>query len=113
MAEAPAIEPQPVPLRTDETGTIRIGGTRVTLDTLIAAYRSGYTAEEIVEQFPSLELSAVHCVLGYYLQHRAELDAYLEARAKQAVALRRTIEASGSGRALRERVLARHQRRGA
>jgi len=111
MAGAPPIESQPVPLRTDETGSLRIGRTRVTLDILIATYRSGYTAEEIVEQLPTLELSEVHCVLGYYLRHRKDLDAYLDERERSAAALRQTIEASGSGRTLRQRVLARRARR--
>lgn len=68
----------PVPLKADAHGVIRVGGTRVTLDTLIAAYQEGATAEEIKEQYPSLALADIYASLGHYLRHRAELDAYLE-----------------------------------
>jgi hypothetical protein len=34
---------EPSPLRVDEGGTIRVGATRVTLDTLIAAFGAGAT----------------------------------------------------------------------
>lgn len=32
-----AIAPEPVPVETDADGAVRVGGTRVTLDTLVAA----------------------------------------------------------------------------
>jgi hypothetical protein len=31
----------PLPLRLDEEGTVRVGGTRVSLDTVVTAYRNG------------------------------------------------------------------------
>ncbi len=37
-----------VPLTSDADGVIRIGATRVTLDTVVAAFLDGATAEEIV-----------------------------------------------------------------
>ncbi len=57
----------PVPLRTDADGTVRVGGTRVTLDTIVGAYLDGATAEDIVDGFPTLELADVYAVLSYYL----------------------------------------------
>jgi uncharacterized protein (DUF433 family) len=39
-----------VPIHTDIDGMIRVGGTRVTLDTLVAAFDAGATAEEIAQQ---------------------------------------------------------------
>ena len=41
-----AIAAEPVPLEEDAHGVIRIGGTRVTLDTVISAFQEGLTAEE-------------------------------------------------------------------
>ena len=38
----------PVPLKTDVDGVVRVGNTRVTLDTVIAAFKEGVIAEEIV-----------------------------------------------------------------
>ena len=46
------IGPQPLPLTMDTDGVVRVGGTRVTLDTIIYAFLDGATAEEIVQQYP-------------------------------------------------------------
>lgn len=62
------IESPPVPLNIDMDGVIRVGNTRVTLDTVVAAFKEGATAEEIVWQYPSLSLADVYAVIGYYLQ---------------------------------------------
>lgn len=45
-----------VPLTIGEDGVIRIGKTRVTLDTVVYAFQDGATAEEIASQYPSLDL---------------------------------------------------------
>jgi hypothetical protein len=39
------IEVAPVPLEVDADGVVRVGGTRVTLDTIVDAFREGATAE--------------------------------------------------------------------
>ena len=49
-----AIATEPTPLELNEDGVVLVGNTRVTLDTLVAAFLEGATAEEIVEQYPSL-----------------------------------------------------------
>lgn len=49
---------QPIPLRSDADGVIRVAGTRVTLDTVAYAFKHGATAEEIVQQYPTLPFSA-------------------------------------------------------
>jgi hypothetical protein len=38
----------PIPLKTDSDGVVRVGNTRVTLDTVIGSFKEGATAEEIV-----------------------------------------------------------------
>jgi uncharacterized protein (DUF433 family) len=96
-----------VPLRREEDGTIRIGSTRVTLDTLIAVFNQGATPEAIVQRFPILDLKAVYAVATYYLQNRAEVDAYLRQRELEADALRREIETKLNSGPLRERLLVR------
>ncbi|MEO0869309.1 MAG: DUF433 domain-containing protein, partial [Cyanobacteria bacterium J06642_11] len=40
----------------------------------------GATAEEIVEQYPSLQLADVYSVISYYLRRKTEVDAYLKIR---------------------------------
>ena len=68
-----AISSEPVPLATRPDGTVRVGGTRVTLDTVVAAFREGASAEAIARRYPTLGLADVYSVLGYYLRHREEV----------------------------------------
>ncbi len=97
----------PVPLRTDADGNVRVGGTRVTLDTLVAAYSQGASAEEIAQYYPSLELADVYAVLGYYLRHRSEIDAYVRQRQQEADVIREKYRAMFDQTGIRERLLAR------
>lgn len=102
-----AIKTEPTPLVTDPDGVVRVSGTRVTLDTLATAFAEGLMAEEIVYEYPSLPLADVYGVLGYYLRHRAEVDAYLRERRSQVDAVRRQNEARFDPHGIRERLLAR------
>jgi uncharacterized protein (DUF433 family) len=85
----------PLPLRLDDGGTYRVGPTRVRLDNVVFAYNQGSSAEQIVREFPSLELADVHAVIGYYLRHKADVDAYLQEREAAAEATRKQLEAEG------------------
>jgi uncharacterized protein (DUF433 family) len=71
-------------LRLDESGTIRIGASRVTLDTLIGCYQRGETPEQIRSGFPTLPLADIYAAIAYYLRHQGELDAYLDQRQREA-----------------------------
>jgi uncharacterized protein (DUF433 family) len=101
------IETRPLPLTLDADGVARVGYTRVTLDTVIAAFVEGATAEEIVYQYPSLDLPDVYSVIGYYLRHRSEIDQYLRQRQKQASVIRKRNESHHDPYGIRERLLAR------
>lgn len=59
------LEAKTLPLHTDASGTVRVGGTRVTLDTVVHLFREGATAEEISLRFPVLKLSDVYKVIGF------------------------------------------------
>lgn len=83
-----------IPLRADEDGNIRVSGTRVTLDTLLAAYRRGDTPEAIHEGFPTVPLGAIYAVIAYYLAHTEEIDAYLQKNIEEAERARDEIEAN-------------------
>ena len=82
------IESEPVPIAADAGGVYRIGGTRVTLDTVIAAFHDGATPEEIVEQYPAIGLDHAYAVIGYYLRHQPEVDAYRSARSEASAHVR-------------------------
>ena len=101
------ITPLASPLRIDDAGVVRIGATRVTLDTLVGSYRDGNTAEEIVQQYSSLSLADVRAAIAFYLTHVTEVEAYLLQRQKDAVDIRRQVEQMSDQRGVRERLLAR------
>lgn len=96
-----------VPLTTDAHGVVRIGRTRVTLDSVVTAFRSGATAEEIAQQFPAVALAHVYQVIAYYLQHAADVEAYLGRRQKEAKSVRKQLEGRADQKGIRARLLAR------
>jgi uncharacterized protein (DUF433 family) len=102
-----AIEVKAASMSPDADGVIRVGGTRVTLDTVVAAYRDGATAEEISRQYPSLELVDVYAAIVYYLRRRSEVEAYLSEREARAAMIRRDNESRFDPAGVRERLLAR------
>lgn len=101
------LENDPLPLKEDKDGTIRIGGTRVTLETVVQAFNRGASAEDIVEKYPSLHLADVYDVIGHYLRHRGEVEDYLRKQERESEEVWRQIEASFDPRGIRERLLAR------
>jgi uncharacterized protein (DUF433 family) len=107
-----SILPDPPPLAADADGVLRIAGTRVTLDTLVAAFREGATAETIAEQYPSLSLADVYSTIGYYLRHQEEVDDYLQRGREQAAEVRRQNEAAFDPVGVRDRLLARRTKQG-
>jgi uncharacterized protein (DUF433 family) len=96
-----------VPLSKDEAGVLRIAGTRVSLDSIIYAFAEGATPEEIVQQYPTLNLADTYSVISYFLQNRAEMEEYLEQRRAQRRELQKEIETKLNPHGLRERLLAR------
>ena len=110
MVQVPAAET--VPLTLDPDGVFRVGGTRVTLDTLVTAFHEGATPEEIAQQYPALQLADVYAVIGYYLRRREEVDAYLRQGEMAAAEVRRENESRFDPTGVRARILARRTRQG-
>lgn len=96
------------PLRWDKAGGIRIGESRVTLDSLLAAYNTGSTPEEIALQYDVLHLSEIYATITYYLTHRQQIDNYLEQRRQNAQHYRQELAQNYNLVNLRQRLLARH-----
>jgi uncharacterized protein (DUF433 family) len=96
-----------MPLQIDSDGVMRVGGTRVTLDTVVILFEQGATAEEIVQRFSSLDLADVYFAIGYYLRHRVEVEQYLQKRQQQAHQIREQNEARFDPHGLRDRLVAR------
>lgn len=100
-------EATPVPLRMTDDGRIMVGLTRVPLENVLYAFCQGNTPEEIVESYTTVQLADVYAIIGYYLKHRLELDAYVERRNQAREARRQEIEARFPSDGLRERLQAR------
>src|SRR5713226_2896465 len=56
-------------------GGYYVAGTRVSLDSLVYAFRGGESPETIQQNFPSLTLEQVYGTIAFYLGHQAEVDA--------------------------------------
>lgn len=98
-----------IKLTETEAGVIRIGDSRVSLDSVIIAFNQGSAPEQIVYDYDSLSLPEVYAAISYYLQHRKEVDSYLAARAKQNKELRKSNEARFSQKGLRDKLLTRRR----
>ena len=113
MAVLLEIQPITAPLAADPNGVIKIAGSRVTLDTVISAFIRGATAEEITQQYPSISLADVYATISYYLQHREEVEKYLEKRKKHARTVREQNKKRFDQSGIRARLLARKRRKAA
>ena len=99
-----------MPLVVTEQGTIRIKGSRVSLDSIIHHFKLGATAEQIVQSFPSLSLGDVYSSIAYYLTS-PEIEVYMEQQKVAADDLQDQLESNPDYQAeiaeLRSRILGR------
>ncbi len=102
-----AFEPEPVPLTRDTAGRLVVVGTRVPLDTLVAAFERGESPESIHESYPSVELGDIYAVFTYCVRHRGEVNSYLASRVTQRVEQQAEIETRFPPVGLRAKLLAR------
>jgi uncharacterized protein (DUF433 family) len=94
----------------NEVGVWRVAGTRVSVDSVLYAFNSGSSPEEIIWQFDTLDLKMVYAVINYYLHNREKVDTYLAQSEKDAKRIERRIRkefplAAG----LRDRIEARRR----
>ena len=64
-------------------GAYRITDSRVSLDSVVYAWRDGLSPESINENFPVLTLEEVYGAITFYLANRAEIDTYLSRSAAE------------------------------
>jgi uncharacterized protein (DUF433 family) len=101
------IEPQSVPLHKTAEGAVRVVGTRIGLDVVVAHFNSGKSPESIAASMPALSLGDTYSVLAFYLRHREAVDEYLAEQDREADALQAKVEAHPTYQQLRERLMAR------
>ena len=73
----------------DEHGIALIAGTNIkVVEVVLDAIAYGWSPEELHFQHPDLSLGQIHSALGYYADHKAELDAEIEHRLTKVEQLR-------------------------
>ena len=107
-AALPALDAAGVPLSVEQdTGRVRVAGTRIPIDTVVHAYRDGWTPDDIVRNYPALALRDVEAVIAYYLRHEEAVDAYLRAWEAHGGAVRSVVEADPVQQAFRATLIER------
>ncbi|MGD0007838.1 MAG: DUF433 domain-containing protein [Terriglobia bacterium] len=99
---------QVAPLTLWEDGSIRVGSSRVTLDSVVREFTSGATVEQIQDDFPTLSLREIYGAIAYYLDHEDRVEEYLQRRDEEAVQVRRETEDRPRSDALRRRIRERY-----
>lgn len=85
-------------------GTIRVTGSRLTLDTLAVHIQQGRTPEEIHDSFPSVSVEQISGVITWYKNHQAAADEYLQIGLAEEERLRKKIESDPRYEVLREKI---------
>ena len=104
---ASVIDTIPKPVRLAEGGVLKVGDTRVSLDTVVYHFNNGMNAAEIQDAYDSISLAQVHAAIAYYLHNKTEVDQYLATREKTRTKIRKEIKAKYSTPSINETLLAR------
>ena len=64
-------------LAQDGYGYIHLAGHRIGLRHVVDLYNEAYTPERLLDHFPTIPLALIHTVIAFYLENRAEVDAYI------------------------------------
>ena len=84
-------------------GNYYIAGTRISLDSIVHAFRRGESPETICQNFELLRLEEVYGAIAYYLANQADTDAYLIRQNEKWAEGRRSSEPLANS--LRERLM--------
>jgi uncharacterized protein (DUF433 family) len=80
----------------NDCGTLKVGRSDVSLDSVVYAHRGGARPEVIHDQFPTLTLEETYGALAYYCANREEVDRYLEEQINRFEKLREAAERNPS-----------------
>jgi uncharacterized protein (DUF433 family) len=61
----------------ERDGNCYVTGTRISLDSIVQAFRRGESPETICQNFELLRLEEVYGAIAYYLANQTDIDAYL------------------------------------
>ncbi len=86
------LAPSPVPLEEWEDGSVRVTGTRLLYYVFLGVYQATGRPDDLLDAFPFLSLGTVYQLLGYYHEHRAEIDEWLSRIRLRGEEVRREFE---------------------
>ena len=72
-----------------QDGAYRIAGSRISLDSVVYAFRRGASPESILRSYPLLTLEQIYGAIAFYLAHAEEIDRYLLAGEEEFEEIRR------------------------
>lgn len=72
-------------------GRLRIDGTRMTVNQIVALHKQGLSADDIVAQYPHRSLNEIFTVLAWYHDNKDEFDDELAKEAAADEAARREL----------------------
>ena len=87
----------------EREGNYYVAGTRISLDSIVHAFRRGESPETICQNFELLRLEEVYGAIAYYLANQTEIDSYLIRQSDKWAEGRRNAEALPAD--LRQRLL--------
>jgi uncharacterized protein (DUF433 family) len=61
-------------------GDYYVTGSRVLLESIVTEFLDGRSPESVQQSFPTLKLAEIYGAIGYYLDHQAEINSYLQKR---------------------------------
>ncbi len=67
----------------ERRGNYYVAGTRISLDSIVHAFRRGESPETICQNFELLSLEEVYGAIAYYLGNQADVDAYLACQSER------------------------------
>ena len=71
-----------------------IAGKRISLDSIVYAFRRGQSPESIRRSFPLLNLEEIYGAIAFYLANQAEIDLYLIREEKEFEKMRQDSRAT-------------------
>ncbi len=73
-----------------------VAGKRISLDSVVYAFRRGQSPESIRRSFPLLTLEEIYGAIAFYLANQTEIDGYLIREEKELEAMRQDSRATDS-----------------
>src|SRR6185437_6270936 len=81
------------PLREDNSGTLRVGPTRLTLDLVLEELERGTSPEEMLRNYPFRSLDDILGTIAFAESHRDQVNEYLAVRKARADEMQAFFEA--------------------